>query len=471
MGPAATMMCLLAVAPLAARALDNGLGLAPAMGWNTWNTFGGSIDAVLVEETAAAMVARGFAAAGYEYVVVDDCWSSGRGAEGQLVPDAAAFPRGMRALADAVHARGLKFGLYGDAGLRTCAGRPGSLGREAQDARTLAAWGVDFLKYDNCYPSNGDDMNSDADRGDAVRRYTAMRDALNATGRPIHYSISEWGCTSPWLWAPTVANSWRTTGDSGATWGNVLAHADSNAGTWGAAAPGAFNDPDMLEVGVGALTLPEQRTHFSMWVVMKAPLILGCDVRSVGAETVAVLTNAEAIAVNQDELGVQARRARLAPGVDAWVGPLSGGRVVLLLVSRDGAASVNASWKAAGIEPSPVPAARDVWGGRAFAVQPRLVASLGGHDCLMLVMAGVVVARVGEDGAPNQNVAIECTGPHPFPEKYVIVIVVLGACACASATTAIAVARRRREAAARAEGKMHVEVAIVDADTAIVTRF
>ena len=209
-GIATAMLVLgltVATAP-AASALANGLAATPQMGWNDWNAFGCDVNAALVEQTADAMVANGMQRAGYDYVNIDDCWlTKQRDANGNLVPDPVKFPAGIKAVADYVHAKGLKLGIYEDAGTATCAGYPGSLGHEKQDAATFAGWGVDYLKYDNCNNAGSSTTQQYIDR------YTAMRDALAATGRPILYSLCEWGVNQPWTWAPQVGNSWRTTGD------------------------------------------------------------------------------------------------------------------------------------------------------------------------------------------------------------------------------------------------------------------
>jgi len=282
-------------------ALDNGLGATPPMGWNSWNHFGCSVTEALVRETAAALVESGLANEGYNYVNLDDCWQLTRGADGNIQADPAAFPSGMGALAEYIHGLGLKFGLYSDAGLATCGGRPGSLGFEVQDARQYAEWGVDYLKYDNC---------SDNHTKPEIR-YPVMRDALNSTGRPIFFSMCEWGVDQPATWAADVANSWRTTADIADSWDSVTLIADENEPLWRAAGPGGWNDPDMLEIGNGLMTFEENKAHFSLWALMKAPLLLGCDVPNLSDETRAILLNQEVIAVNQDPLGIQGHRVRL----------------------------------------------------------------------------------------------------------------------------------------------------------------
>jgi len=222
----------------------DGLARTPPMGWNSWNHFGCDVSEQLIKETADAMAASGMREAGYEHVVIDDCWQVARDSDGTLVADPERFPSGIKALADYVHGQGLKFGIYTDAGLKTCQGRPGSYGYEAQDARTFAAWGVDYVKVDWCY----------ADTLDAVTQYTRVREALRAAGRPIVFSICEWGQNHPWHWAPEVGNLWRTTTDIEDKWTSVLDNLDINSQYADAAGPGHWNDPDMLEVGNGGMS-------------------------------------------------------------------------------------------------------------------------------------------------------------------------------------------------------------------------
>jgi alpha-galactosidase len=230
----------------------DGLALTPPMGWNSWNRFGCDVSESLIRETADALVASGMKDAGYQYVVVDDCWQVDRDASGRIVADPERFPSGMKALADYVHSKGLKFGLYSDAGTKTCAGRPGSKGHEEEDARTYAEWGVDYLKYDWCHTEGQDARDS----------YARMSRALRATGRPIVFSICEWGTTRPWLWAPGIGHLWRATGDiqdcwdCGRSWGGMgVTHIiDLVADLHPYAGPGRWNDADMLEVGNGGLT-------------------------------------------------------------------------------------------------------------------------------------------------------------------------------------------------------------------------
>jgi len=268
------------------------------MGWNSWNKFACNINEDLIKSTIDTLVETGLVDAGYNYVNLDDCWQVSRDENNVIVADPQAFPSGIKALADYAHKKGMKFGLYSDAGYGTCQGRPGSLGYEEIDARTYAEWGVDYLKYDNCNP----------DPRTPEERYPIMRDALNKSGRAIFYSMCEWGVDDPAKWAKTVGNSWRTTGDIIDSWNSMISIIDKNNEWAHYAGPGGWNDPDMLEVGNGGMTYDEYRTHFSLWALSKAPLLIGCDVTKKDPETFEILLNKEVIAVDQDKLGVQGRK-------------------------------------------------------------------------------------------------------------------------------------------------------------------
>ncbi|MHB8287392.1 MAG: glycoside hydrolase family 27 protein [Caulobacteraceae bacterium] len=309
----------------------NGLALTPPMGWNSWNKFGCDIDEQKVRHAADAMVASGMQAAGYRYVVIDDCWQGARDAQGFIQPDAKRFPSGLKALGDYIHGKGLKFGIYSDAGLRTCGERAGSRGHEFQDAAQYAAWGADYLKFDWCYTGTQD----------AAASYGAMSDALRATGRPIVLSICEWGQSKPWLWAKDIGNLWRTTGDIYDAWEGVKTYSsgvlnilDKQAELYPYAGPGHWNDPDMLEVGNGGMTAEEDKAHFSLWAEMAAPLIAGNDLFAMSPQTRAILTNREIIAIDQDPLGAQGRRVAKSGDQEVWSKPLTGGGRALVLLNR-----------------------------------------------------------------------------------------------------------------------------------------
>jgi len=342
-----------------ARAWDNGLALTPPMGWNSWNKFGCNVSEEMIKSMADAMASNGMKDAGYQYVVIDDCWQVSRDEKGFIVADPQRFPSGIKALADYVHSKGLKFGIYSDAGTKTCAGRPGSSGHEYQDALQYAAWGVDYLKYDWC--STG--------KENAEAAYATMHDALAATGRPIVFSMCEWGTAKPWLWAKDIGNLWRTTGDITDCFDckkqyslGVLQILDLQDGLESFAGPGHWNDPDMLEVGNGGMSGDEYRAHFALWALLAAPLIAGNDLRDMTPDTKAILTNAEVIAVDQDKLGRQGHRVRRTGDADVWARRLSdGGRAVVLL--NRGASEVEAgvSWIDLGYPANLSASVRDLW--------------------------------------------------------------------------------------------------------------
>lgn len=334
-------LCLPA-SPLWAQKFDD-LAQTPPMGWNSWNTFGDDINERLIHEIAEAMIDTGMQEAGYVYIVLDDTWSAmKRDADGNLVADPEKFPSGMPALADFLHEKGFKFGIYGCAGTKTCAGYPGGHGHEAEDARTYASWGVDYLKYDWC----------NTDGADARERYTKMRDALFAAGRPVVFSMCEWGQNKPWLWAEDVAHLWRTTGDItdcwdcrkrwSVGWKHIL---DSQVGLEFHAGPGHWNDPDMLEVGNPGLSFAESRAHFSLWCMLAAPLMAGNDVRHMSDEIRDVLTDADAIAIDQDPLGKQGYRVWAGDGYEIWLKELQGGALAACVLNTgDEPAEITFDW-------------------------------------------------------------------------------------------------------------------------------
>jgi len=311
------------------------LALTPPMGWNSWNKFGSTVNEELIRQTADAMVSSGMKDAGYEYINIDDTWQGQRDSQGFIHPDPKRFPSGMKALADYVHSRGLKLGIYSDAGAKTCGGRAGSRGHEYQDALTYAQWGIDYLKYDWC---NADDLN-------APGAYKTMSDALYAAGRPIVFSICEWGNNKPWEWAGKVGQLWRTTGDiypcfdckqdhgTWYSWG-VLQILDMQEGLRKYAGPGHWNDPDMLEVGNG-MTVNEDRAHFSMWCMLAAPLIAGNDLRHMSPETAKILMNKDVIAVDQDKLGIEGFKYSAKEGVEVWFKPLRDGAWAMCVLNRN----------------------------------------------------------------------------------------------------------------------------------------
>ncbi len=318
------------------------LALTPPMGWNSWNHHGCDIDEQLIRETADAMIANGMRDAGYVYVNLDDCWQGERDADGFIQPDPKRFPSGMKALGDYLHQRGFKFGIYSDAGSKTCAGRAGSQGFENQDALQYARWGVDYLKYDWCNTGTGPAQRNPREA------YATMRDALHRSGRPIVFSICEWGDNKPWEWAGEIGHLWRTTGDITNCWSCRIGHGsweslgvldivDKQAGLRRHAGPGRWNDPDMMEVG-NLPELAQNRSHFAMWAMLAAPLIAGTDVTGMSPQIAEVLTNPGIIAINQDKLGLQGFTWFKSPEIDVWARPLTGDRWAIAIVNRSAAA-------------------------------------------------------------------------------------------------------------------------------------
>ncbi|WP_426484195.1 glycoside hydrolase family 27 protein [Flavobacterium sp. 2] len=325
-----------------------GLAMTPPMGWNSWNTFGTDINEKLVKETADIMVSSGLASAGYDYIVLDDGWMTReRDANGDLVPDPVKFPNGMKALIDYVHSKGLKFGLYNCAGTQTCAGYPGTRGYEYQDARFYAKLGIDFLKYDWCNTKGIT----------APEAYTTMSNALKVAGRSIVFSLCEWGDNQPWEWGKPIGNLWRISGDIYPCFDCEFKHPE-NWSSWGFmkiaemrkdirkySGPDHWNDFDMMEVG-NEMNDTEDKSHFAMWCMLSSPLFTGNDYRKMSKETLAILTNKDLIAVNQDKLGIQGFKYAAEDGLEVWVKPLSDGNWVITFLNRsDVAKKVNFDFK------------------------------------------------------------------------------------------------------------------------------
>ncbi|WP_026248664.1 NPCBM/NEW2 domain-containing protein [Streptomyces sp. LaPpAH-108] len=371
-----------AATPVRSKAVasDDGLALTPPMGFNNWNSTHcrAEFDENMVEGIADLFVDKGLKDAGYQYVNLDDCWAlPNRDANGQLVPDPVRFPHGIKAVADYVHAKGLKLGIYTSAGTKTCdtTGFPGALGHEASDARQFAEWGVDYLKYDNC---NNQGV-------DARQRYRTMRDALRATGRPIVYSICEWGENKPWEWAGDVGQLWRTTGDISDNWGSMLSILKQNLPLAPYAGPGHWNDPDMLEVGNGGMTDTEYRSHFSLWAVMAAPLLIGTDLRTASPETLDILGNKEVIAVDQDPLGRQGAVVSSEGG--RWVVAkemADGSRTVALFNESATAQHIATSASAVGLPTAPGYTQRDLWQHRSLNTAGTIAATVPAHGTVLL---------------------------------------------------------------------------------------
>ena len=380
-----------------AQAVD--VARTPPMGWNSWNKFACDINEQLVREVADAMVSTGLRDAGYRYVNIDDCWQGARDERGFIQADPQRFPGGMKALADYVHARGLRFGLYSDAGWLTCGGRPGSRGHEFQDAQTYAQWGVDYLKYDWC----------STEGLKAEGAYMTMSAALRQAGRPILFSLCEWGQSKPWTWARTVGHAWRTTGDIFGCFDCVEDHGDWKAfgvlqimdmqeGLRAYAGPGHWNDPDMLEVGNG-MTEPQDRAHFSIWAMLAAPLIAGNDVRHMSAQTRSILARRAVIAIDQDALGVQGWRHAAQDGVEYWFRPLDGGDWAFMALNRNAAPRrVHVDWRAQAVHDDLSHrdadlahvryVLRDLWRDKDIGDTRRpLDAEVGAQDVLLLRMS------------------------------------------------------------------------------------
>lgn len=365
--------------------LPDGLAKTPPMGFNNWNSTHcrAEFNEEMVKGIADLFVAKGLKDAGYQYVNLDDCWAlPARDGNGKLVPDPQRFPHGIKAVADYVHSKGLKFGIYTSAGIKTCnpAGFPGGLGHEKSDAQQFADWGVDYLKYDNCNNLGVD----------AKQRYRTMRDALKATGRPIVYSICEWGENKPWEWASDVGHLWRTTGDISDSWSSMLGIAKQNLPLAPHAGPGRWNDPDMLEVGNGGMTDTEYRSHFSLWSMMAAPLLIGSDLRKAGPETFEILANKDIIAVDQDPLGKQATVLKSESGRWTLVRQLAdGARAVALFNETGQPRRISTTAKDLGLPRADGYRLRDLWRHQDTHTTGTVSATVPAH--------GTVVYRVSAD--------------------------------------------------------------------------
>ncbi|MEU7176783.1 MULTISPECIES: NPCBM/NEW2 domain-containing protein [Streptomyces] len=365
--------------------LPGGLAKTPPMGFNNWNSTHcrAEFNEEMVQGIADLFVAKGLKDAGYRYVNLDDCWAlPARDAHGKLVPDPQRFPHGIKAVADYVHAKGLKFGIYTSAGTKTCSavGLPGALGHESSDAQQFADWGVDYLKYDNC---NNQGV-------DARQRYRTMRDALQATGRPIVYSICEWGENKPWEWASDVGHLWRTTGDIGDNWPSMLAILKQNLPLAPHAGPGHWNDPDMLEVGNGGMTDIEYRSHFSLWSMMSAPLLIGSDLRKASPATFEILDNKDVIALDQDALGKQATVHTSESGRWTVVKQLANGdRAVALFNETDQPQRITTTATDIGLPRAAGYRLRDLWQHRDYHTAGTVSATVPAH--------GTTLYRVSAD--------------------------------------------------------------------------
>ncbi len=360
------------------------LVLTPPLGWNSWNVFHENINEKQIQEIADAMVSSGLKDAGYIYLNLDDNWmDTKRDAQGNLQNNPKTFPSGMKAIADYVHAKGLKFGLYGDRGKRTCHhynskwdSQSGSNGHEEQDAKKLAEWGVDYWKYDNC----------DSDPNTQEKDYTAMSKALRNSGRDIVFSICMWEYKE---WMPKIANLWRTTFDIGPEWistswyRGVYEIIDANNKYWQIAKPGHWNDPDMLEVGNRGLSYEEQRSQMTMWSIMAAPIMISSDVRSMSNETKELYLNKDMIAINQDSLGVQGHRISDKQGKQVWTKPLKNGDLaVALLNNNNSTQTVECNFADIGVEGEVE--VRDAWKKKDLGPLSHVSIELPAHGSALL---------------------------------------------------------------------------------------
>lgn len=378
-------MCAAGIAAAPVNAEEGGAAL-PQMGFNNWNSTHcrAEFDEAMIRGIADKFISLGLRDAGYQYVNIDDCWANWqRDKDGHLQPNPKRFPSGIAALADYIHKRGLKFGLYSSAGTSTCEplqedrGFPGGLGHEKDDAKTFASWHVDYLKYDNC---NNQKL-------DAHKRYTDMAEALRNSGRKIFFSMCEWGENKPWLWAgkePVDAGSWRTTGDITDTYASMLKIFKENVVLDQYASLGHWNDPDMLEVGNGGMTDVEYRSHFSLWSIMASPLLIGTDLRTIKPDALKILLNKEVIAIDQDPLGVQGKQVRDAGGIHVIVKPLKdGSRAVAVFNEGDKAQSVTVPAAEIGLKAGGSYTMRDLWAHSDARGDGSLKATLEPHATVM----------------------------------------------------------------------------------------
>jgi alpha-galactosidase len=376
------------------------LAQTPPMGFNTWNTFQTNIDEQMLKNMVDTFISSGMKAAGYQYFILDDGWMAmQRDSSGSLVPDPKKFPGGMKKFVDYVHAKGLKFGIYNCAGTLTCGGYPGTRGYEYQDARFYAALGVDYLKYDWC---NTEGLN-------AKEAYTTMSKAIKVAGRPMVFSLCEWGNHKPWEWATNVGHLWRTTGDIGAgfdgvvdkgTWSamSVMGIADKQAEMRQYSGPGHWNDPDMLEVGNG-MTYNEDKAHFSLWCMLAAPLMAGNDLRKMSDQTRSILTDRDAIAVDQDVLGIAGFKYAALDGLEIWIKPLANNELAICFLNRSAKPkAVTYNWKdhpikdtLSGINIDFNTSAYkiyDIWQKKAMGNTNRVLKTdLGVHDVMMIKLS------------------------------------------------------------------------------------
>ena len=390
------VIIFLSIAVIAtAQQKDTLIAQTPPMGWNSWNFFEEKVSEQILKETANAMVANGMVAKGYNYIIIDDYWVGGRDQHNKLFPDPQRFPNGIKAVADYIHSKGMKLGIYSDASEYTCGGVTASYNFEELDARTFADWGIDYLKYDYC--------NAPEDVATAFTRYKKMGDALKKTGRPIVYAICEWGQRKPWLWARAAGgNLWRTTWDSRDTWQSndkdltgIMEIFDQQESLAPYAGPGGWNDPDLLMVGLygkgksssvngrfKGCSFNEYRTHFALWCMLAAPLILNSDIRNIDNATLQLLTNNDLLSINQDRLGKQAATIIKSDGIQVLKKVLSGGGIAICVVNRsDKPLSISLDVKKELDLWMPFKSSKNVFEERTEKSMNKIVVTLDAHDC------------------------------------------------------------------------------------------
>ncbi len=389
-------LAVLALASLFASAqtpYSSQVAKTPPMGWNSWNYFFGKVTDKDIRDSADQIIATGMKDAGYIYVNIDDTWQGQRDANGNIQANSK-FPD-MKALADYVHSKGLKIGIYSGPGPKTCAGYAGSLGHEEQDAKTYASWGIDYLKYDLC-SFIPDVMMKQAPNDPAKQMqlmhaaYTKMAKALEATGRPIVFSFCQYGWDSVWEWAPAMGgNLWRTTDDIQPNWNSIYTLLNEQAGLAQYAGPSHWNDPDMLEVGNGRLSLGENRAHFSMWAMLSAPLLAGNDLPHMKPEIRSILTNSDVIAIDQDPLGHQARRVYSEGEVDLWLKHLSGGATAIAVLNggSDRVSTHPFHLDLAKLGLHGPQQGKDLWSGKDITLTQNMPIEVKGHDILLVRIA------------------------------------------------------------------------------------
>ncbi|RXS96428.1 glycoside hydrolase family 27 protein [Silvibacterium dinghuense] len=391
---------------------STGLAATPPMGWNSWNHFAGKVTDADVRAAADALVASGMRDAGYVYVNIDDTWEGERDAQG-VIHTNSKFPD-MKALADYVHSKGLKLGIYSSPGPKTCAGYEGSYGHEAQDAKSYADWGIDYLKYDKC--SFGDVIRKEAGNDHAKAfamekaAYKKMHDALAATGRPIVFSLCQYGDNDVWEWGASVGgNLWRTTGDINDSYQRMAEIGFGQLVQARYAGPGHWNDPDMLEIGNGGMTEEEYRQHMTLWVMLAAPLLAGNDLSKMSKETLALLTNKDVIAVDQDAAGIQGVRAWAQGPLEVWRKPLSGGAMAVALFNRSAKPqSITFDLKTVFLDENAK--LRNLWTGENVVISgDKYVTTIPGHGAVLLKGTPAKIPEVACSSGPwNEHLGLPC---------------------------------------------------------------